>query len=535
MSTPILAMIPSGRKATKLYSVLPTDGTGDFTVARAGLRNEINSDLKLELIAANVPAFNYDTLGGCPVLNTEPQATNLITYPISFSNSYWTKSGATIQGDPSTAGSENITNGSFTTDSDWAKGTGWTIGSGVATKSAGSTALLTQSISNYTAGKTYLLTFDITGRTAGGVGVNNSGVFAGVTYVSKSENGQYKAYYYCTTTGTGFSLYADGNFDGSVDNVSAKEVQGYSAPSVDFPTNAFKLVEDTTNAKHRVFASGVGTSNALSFYVKADGRTWVSVLSNNGGTSFFDIGNGVVGTVSAGSTGKIEELIGGWYRCTLYNSHSTFGAYVGLADANNSETYTGDGTSGVYLFMAQLETGNAATSPTFTDITLAAEGSTTTRLADVVTGGGDVNTFNSLEGVLYLEASALSNDLTFRLIAIEGTAANDFINLGYTSNSNETRARIEVGGVLSASMSAALSDETEINKIAFKYKLNDFALWVNGVEVATDILGNVFTSETLNELSLNYNSLTPFYGNTKAIQYYNTALSDSELATLTTL
>jgi hypothetical protein len=32
MSTPILAMIPSGKKAAKLYSVLPTDGTGDFTV-----------------------------------------------------------------------------------------------------------------------------------------------------------------------------------------------------------------------------------------------------------------------------------------------------------------------------------------------------------------------------------------------------------------------------------------------------------------------------------------------------------------------
>jgi hypothetical protein len=98
MSTPSLVMIPAGRKATKLYSVLPTDGTGDFTVARAGLRNEINSDLKLSLIAANVPAFNYDTLGGCPVLNTEPQATNLIKYPISFGNSYWTKSGASIQG-----------------------------------------------------------------------------------------------------------------------------------------------------------------------------------------------------------------------------------------------------------------------------------------------------------------------------------------------------------------------------------------------------------------------------------------------------
>ena len=59
-------------------------------------KNEINLDLKLEIIANDVPAFNYDTVGGCPVLNTEPQAINLITYPISFDNAYWTKSGATI-------------------------------------------------------------------------------------------------------------------------------------------------------------------------------------------------------------------------------------------------------------------------------------------------------------------------------------------------------------------------------------------------------------------------------------------------------
>ena len=32
---PSIAMIPSGYKASKLYSVLPTDGTGDFTTTRA--------------------------------------------------------------------------------------------------------------------------------------------------------------------------------------------------------------------------------------------------------------------------------------------------------------------------------------------------------------------------------------------------------------------------------------------------------------------------------------------------------------------
>ena len=54
--------------------------------------------------------------------NLEPSRTNLITHSEAFGNSYWTKSGATIQGDPSTAGSELIVNGDFATDSDWTKG-----------------------------------------------------------------------------------------------------------------------------------------------------------------------------------------------------------------------------------------------------------------------------------------------------------------------------------------------------------------------------------------------------------------------------
>ena len=65
-------------KAGKIYSLKPTDGDGDFTVSRASKKHKINSDLKLEIINNDVPAFNYDTIGGCPFLNTEPQATNLI-------------------------------------------------------------------------------------------------------------------------------------------------------------------------------------------------------------------------------------------------------------------------------------------------------------------------------------------------------------------------------------------------------------------------------------------------------------------------
>ena len=70
-----------------------------------------------------------------------------------------------------------------------------------------------------------------------------------------------------------------------------------------------------------------------------------------------------------------------------------------------------------------------------------------------------------------------------------------------------------------------------------KWKVNDFSLWINGVEVATDSTGNVSPSDTLNALSFSEINTTSglFSGKTKGLKVYKTALTDSELTTLTTL
>jgi len=105
----VLIQIPSGYKAGTLYSVKPNTAAGDFTVSRTSTATRVNSDLQLESMAANVPLLSYD--GGCPYLETHDAITNLIEESNDFSNAYWTKSGATIEGDPSTAGSDIAQNG----------------------------------------------------------------------------------------------------------------------------------------------------------------------------------------------------------------------------------------------------------------------------------------------------------------------------------------------------------------------------------------------------------------------------------------
>jgi hypothetical protein len=95
MATPTIAMIPSGYKAGTVYSVLPVDGTGDFTFTRASSATRVNESGLIEIVATGVPRLDY-TGGGCPSLLLEPQATNLVTYSELFDNAYWNKSGASV-------------------------------------------------------------------------------------------------------------------------------------------------------------------------------------------------------------------------------------------------------------------------------------------------------------------------------------------------------------------------------------------------------------------------------------------------------
>ena len=76
MSKPILALIPSGYKADKVYSVLPNDGTGDFTFSRASKGTRVREDGLLEEIATNnVPRLDWYN-DQCPSLLLEVQRTN---------------------------------------------------------------------------------------------------------------------------------------------------------------------------------------------------------------------------------------------------------------------------------------------------------------------------------------------------------------------------------------------------------------------------------------------------------------------------
>ena len=103
-----LVVTPNGVKAGKLYSIKPTDGSGDLNVVRATTAMRVNSDGLIESVAANVPRLDY-TNGSCPSILVEPQRTNLALRSEEFDNASWTKPNVTVTPNAIIAPDGNLT------------------------------------------------------------------------------------------------------------------------------------------------------------------------------------------------------------------------------------------------------------------------------------------------------------------------------------------------------------------------------------------------------------------------------------------
>jgi len=188
---------------------------------------------------------------------------------------------------------------------------------------------------------------------------------------------------------------------------------------------------------------------------------------------------------------------------------------------------TSNSVNGFRITALQLEALPYATSyiPT--------SGAIATRLADVITGAGDVTTFNDSEGVLYAEMAALDEDFTNRYITISDGTINNRVVLRFNL-SNSVSGFVRSGGITQAVFIHSINI-LDTNKVAIKYKENDFALWVNGVKLSTDTSGN--SPIGLSELHFADGSGTgnEFKGKVKSVITFDTALTDAELECLTTI
>jgi hypothetical protein len=176
---------------------------------------------------------------------------------------------------------------------------------------------------------------------------------------------------------TGALTYAPNNlqtFSNTFDNAIWTASRASVVPGQVDPlggTTAHKLIEDSTAANsHRIFSSYAVTQNVkiFSVYAKAGGRNFMFLRINNvagsGVGAFFNLTNGATSALGAGIGAGTESIGGGWYRCWIYIETSASPVpYIAPAQVSGSEIYDGDGTSGIFIWRAQVEAATYQTAP----------------------------------------------------------------------------------------------------------------------------------------------------------------------------
>jgi hypothetical protein len=197
-------------------------------------------------------------------------------------------------------------------------------------------------------------------------------------------------------------------FDNAVWTKTRTTIETNAAIAPDGTLTADKLVESSELGAHYVSQSRSftsGTSYCLSFFVKAAERT-IFMLSfptgifPSGITAVFDLSSGTIVSQGASITDAEIQQLNGWFRCSIVSTTSASGSGILSAWLMNDvvSSYTGDGTSGLYLWGAQLEVGSFPTSYIKT------EAATVTRAADVaVVSGTPFTDYHHTLGTLFAQ------------------------------------------------------------------------------------------------------------------------------------
>ena len=428
------------------------------------------------------------------------------------------------------------------------------------------TGLVSQTPINTVNGRTYKVIFTVSDRTAGSVEFNFSGIST-VYGTNRTTNGTFTQVITTTSNNHSFNLYASG-FTGKVDNVSVKEADRNNVPRIDYTgggcphilsepqrtnslfqsnqfdttwvltnssvvgnqsgiyntTDAWKLVGNGANNDRLNSNSLSSGAYTFSIYAKAGNSKFTAVVLGSA-VVYYNLETGSVGSAANVTNSSIESVGNDWYRLTLSVASFTGSAQIYIANGvGNVNTSNGDF---IYLQHAQAEVGSYATS------IIPTSGSTVTRNQDQFSRDGISSLINSTEGVFFAEIAALFEDDGNRVIRIsDGGGNTNAIEFRYASDGN-LYYDIWVGGASKFSGYYTSFTQTNANKIAIKYKENDFALWVNGTEVATDTSGVTFSANTLNDLSLSRGAQFFFYGKAKQLQVYKTALTDLQIESIT--
>lgn len=296
-----------------------------------------------------------------------------------------------------------------------------------------------------------------------------------------------------------------------------------NATEIDFTTTGGAEIYDQ-------FTNVASSMHIGTMFLKNNGVNFVKLELTGGAPSIaaevtIDLRDGTLSNQVGDYTPTIEDYGNGWWR-------------VAIGDTGNATIATpayklkavGSNTGSFYVYGAQVEAGSYPTSyiPTY--------GASVTRSVDVFTRTGISSLINSQEGTFFVDMAALSSNTGTSLLSLSDGSATNNIYIGFTSTTNQISAVIYANGSAQAAINIFSYDVKQSNKIAFSYKTDEVKLFINGSLVGTDTTATMPNANTLNEFSSDFGQ-----GSFKLAARLNqsiifpTALTDSECIALTTL
>jgi hypothetical protein len=277
--------------------------------------------------------------------------------------------------------------------------------------------------------------------------------------------------------------------------------------SPDGSQNADTITKDSSvgHLFRNTGGAGTGTVQTFSAYYKGTAGQTVAMnfLQGGGGLDAF----------------KLITFTGQWQRESItFTRGSSYNIYY-LADWRQ-----GGSATSFQAWGCQLEDGAYPTS--YIPTTSAA----VTRLADAASKTGISSLIGQTEGTLFADVNLELISDSAGILGITGSGTT-FVYL-FKTTGNGIAGNVYIAGQIEAAMSYTMPSAGRY-KVALAYKQNDFVLYVNGVQRASDNSGSV---PTCTDLYINTSTfgVSPNSKHAQAL-LFKTRLTNAQLAELTTL
>lgn len=475
-------------------------------------------------------------------------------------------------------GPELVANGDFSQGS-----TGWlldnaslVISGGAVSSTADTSKTVYQTENRIVAGRTYEVIYTASGLTVNGIRINVRTPADNIQTAYNNTNGTVTTIFTASVSGAfGLFCFASGV---TIDNISVREINAdYNSPrgnatlrgllieeqrtnllvrsqeidnaswvktrttvtanaatAPDGTLSADKLIEDTNSLGHvlvQQITSVVSTVYTFSVYLKAGERTMAQVqITNSAGTTQFNVqvnlANGTFvaqpGGAPTSTAASVTNVGNGFYRVAVTMAAPTTATQgiVWIRDASGATGYTGNGTSGIFVWGAQLEAGAFATSyiPTTTAaVTRATDFASVDNLAAIG--------FNASTGTFLNE---------FRTPWAGGSDPTRFLLL-FNSDPNKRIMYFNggmdlVGTYDGTTIIYSTGDATGVqSKVASAYSPTDRAICNSGGAVNTGAIAAGYTTAT----SVSFGGTQNLCGHIRRLRYYNRRLPNATLQALT--